>query len=141
MLLWVGSEAELDAFRNDPESTVLLVSMRSGGGAAGLTLTMATYGFILEPSLNVGIEDQAVGRLHRIGQRRDVTVYRLLTNNTIEGKIIEMQAQKRRAAARGSQAVCVFKSSCGVDFPMSCCGRHAGAESRREGESTDGRAV
>jgi SNF2 family DNA or RNA helicase len=101
----VCREAELDAFRNDPESTVLLVSMRSGGGAAGLTLTMATYGFILEPSLNVGIEDQAIGRLHRIGQRRDVTVYRLLTKNTIEGKIIEMQAQKRRAAARGSQAV------------------------------------
>ena len=48
-------DEELEAFRSDPDSTVLLVSMRSGGGAAGLTLTMATYGFILEPSLNVSL--------------------------------------------------------------------------------------
>lgn len=48
-------EEELDQFRNDPDCTVLLVSLRSGGGAAGLTLTMATYGFIMEPSLNVRV--------------------------------------------------------------------------------------
>lgn len=46
-------EAQLEQFRKDPSTSVLLVSMRTGGGAAGLTLTMATYGFILEPSLNV----------------------------------------------------------------------------------------
>lgn len=46
-------EAELEQFRLDPTCVVLLVSMRSGGGAAGLTLTMAECGFILEPSVNV----------------------------------------------------------------------------------------
>jgi len=46
-------DEQLERYRTDVDSVVLLVSMRSGGGAAGLTLTMATYGFILEPSMNV----------------------------------------------------------------------------------------
>ncbi len=50
---FVDREAELEQFRLDPTCVVLLVSMRSGGGAAGLTLTMAECGFILEPSVNV----------------------------------------------------------------------------------------
>lgn len=53
-------EEELEQFRKDPNSLVLLVNMRSGGGAAGLTLTMATYGFILEPSMNVRIRCTSV---------------------------------------------------------------------------------
>ena len=47
----------------------------------------------------MSIEDQAVGRLHRIGQQSNVVVYRLLTKDTIEEKIVDMQARKRKAVA------------------------------------------
>jgi SNF2 family DNA or RNA helicase len=114
------ADSELDRFRSGADVTVLLVSMRSGGGAAGLTLTMASTAFILEPSVNVSaagccdvvepqsrramaaqihIEDQAVGRLHRIGQSRRVVVHRVLTQGTVEAKIVRLQDRKRAEAA------------------------------------------
>ena len=65
-----------------------------GFGRAG-----CTTGFILEPSINISIEDQSIARLHRIGQRNAVTVYRILTKGTIEERILALQAQKRAAAA------------------------------------------
>eukprot|EP00743_Colponemidia_sp_Colp-15_P002506 GILK01002718.1.p1 GENE.GILK01002718.1~~GILK01002718.1.p1 ORF type:complete len:1265 (-),score=217.34 GILK01002718.1:76-3870(-) len=86
----------LERFRRDPECRVILVSMRSGGGAAGLTLTNARYGFIMEPSVNLAIEDQAIARLHRIGQQHRVSIYRILIDNTIEGKILKLQEKKNQ---------------------------------------------
>jgi SNF2 family DNA or RNA helicase len=60
----------LAEFQNDPPTTVFLLSMRAG--AVGINLTQANHVFMMDPCLNVALEDQAVGRVHRMGQRREV---------------------------------------------------------------------
>ena len=62
----------IDAFQKDPPTTVFLLSMRSG--AVGINLTAANHVFLMEPAFNPALEDQAVGRAHRMGQTRPVTV-------------------------------------------------------------------
>jgi len=104
MMTGAKRDQQVQQFRRDPATRVLLVSMRSSGGAAGLTLTNANHAFIMEPSINISIEDQAHARVHRIGQRRPVTVTRLLTKGTIEEKILELQRRKREAAEVRGQA-------------------------------------
>ena len=63
-------EAAVETFSTDPCTHVLLVSMRgtSNSGAAGLTLTMASHAYLMEPMMNFGLEAQAIGRINRIGQ-------------------------------------------------------------------------
>lgn len=73
---------------------VLLVSLTAGN--AGLNLTAASQVVVLEPFWNPFVEDQAVDRAHRIGQRREVTVHRVLVAGTIEDRILELQERKRR---------------------------------------------
>ena len=58
----------LKDFIHDKTTTVLTVVMSTGGGAAGLTLTVANTVFLLEPNLNIGLETQAAGRVHRLGE-------------------------------------------------------------------------
>lgn len=94
-----GKSDAVMLFRTDPRVTVLLVSTKQGGGAAGLTLTMAHHLFLMEPSTNVGLEEQAMARVHRIGQKRPVTVHRLLAQDTVEAGILDVQAMRKRAAA------------------------------------------
>ena len=65
----------IEAFQKDPPTTVFLLSMRSG--AVGINLTSANYVFVLDPALNPGLEEQAVGRAWRMGQQRPVTVKKL----------------------------------------------------------------
>ena len=77
-------------------SDVFLISLKAGG--TGLNLTAADYVVILDPWWNPAVEDQAAGRAHRIGQLRPVTVYRLITKNTIEEKIIKLHQDKRDLA-------------------------------------------
>ena len=60
--------AALHRFMKDPECTVLTVVMSTGGGAAGLTLTVASHVFLLEPNLNPGLEAQAAARVYRLGK-------------------------------------------------------------------------
>ena len=72
---------------------VFLISLKAGG--TGLNLTGATYVIHLDPWWNPAVEDQASDRTHRIGQTRPVTVYRLVAGETVEEKILEMQADKR----------------------------------------------
>ena len=67
---------------------------RSGG--FGLTLTEADYVFLLDPWWNPAAEAQAVDRAHRIGQERNVMVYRLIANGTIEEKVMALQQRKAR---------------------------------------------
>ncbi|KAK7999055.1 hypothetical protein PG991_014730 [Apiospora marii] len=73
---------------------VLLVSLTAGN--AGLNLTAASQVVVLEPFWNPFVEDQAVDRAHRIGQRRAVTVHRVLVAGTVEDRILELQERKRR---------------------------------------------
>ena len=63
-----------------------------------MNLTGADYVFHLDPWWNPAVEDQASDRAHRIGQERPVTVYRLVTEGTIEEKILALHASKRQLA-------------------------------------------
>jgi hypothetical protein len=72
---------------------VFLISLKAGG--TGLTLTAADYVVHLDPWWNPAVEDQASDRAHRIGQKRPVTIYRLIAEGTIEQKILALHADKR----------------------------------------------
>jgi superfamily II DNA or RNA helicase len=79
------------------EGELFLISLKAGG--TGLNLTAADYVVHLDPWWNPAVEDQATDRAHRIGQRRPVTVYRLLSQGTIEEAIVTLHAKKRDLAA------------------------------------------
>lgn len=78
------------------EGDVFLISLKAGG--TGLNLTAADYVLHMDPWWNPAVEDQASDRAHRIGQKRPVTIYRLVTKGTIEEKIVELHHQKRDLA-------------------------------------------
>jgi SNF2 family DNA or RNA helicase len=69
-----------------------LISLKAGG--SGLNLTSASYVVLFDPWWNPAVEAQAIDRTHRIGQDRTVIAYRLITEGTIEEKILELQRQK-----------------------------------------------
>ncbi|MGN6792045.1 MAG: DEAD/DEAH box helicase [Streptosporangiaceae bacterium] len=73
---------------------VFLISLKAGG--FGLNLTEADYCFLLDPWWNPATEAQAVDRAHRIGQTRNVIVYRLVARDTIEEKVMALKAKKAR---------------------------------------------
>lgn len=83
-------------FQDDPSCPVFLISLKAGG--FGLNLTAADYVFILDPWWNPAVESQAVDRAHRIGQERPVFAYRLISADTVEEKILTLQASKRELA-------------------------------------------
>lgn len=78
------------------EGDLFLISLKAGG--VGLNLTAADYVLHMDPWWNPAVEDQATDRAHRIGQERPVTVYRFVTENTIEEKIIKLHETKRDLA-------------------------------------------
>ncbi|KDN45911.1 hypothetical protein K437DRAFT_223989 [Tilletiaria anomala UBC 951] len=85
-------EDVLREFRDAPRQMIMLISLRAGG--VGLNLTSANHVFLLDCWWNSSIEDQAVDRIHRIGQTRPVTVHRYLINNSIEERIMAIQRRK-----------------------------------------------
>ncbi|KAL7823385.1 SNF2 family N-terminal domain-containing protein [Trichoderma gracile] len=80
-------------FRDKKDVKVMLVSLRAGN--AGLNLTSASRVIIMDPFWNPYIEMQAVDRAYRIGQMKEVTVYRILTKETVEDRIVELQDRKK----------------------------------------------
>jgi len=86
-------EPILDQFKNDPNSHLLLMSY--GTGAVGLNLQFAGYVFLFDRWWNPAIEDQAINRAHRIGQKTQVIVTKFICNNTIEERIDMVLEQKR----------------------------------------------
>ena len=79
---------------NDPDGPpVFLVSLKAGG--AGLNLTGADHVIHLDPWWNPAVEDQATDRAHRIGQTRPVVAYKLVARDTVEEKVLALQARKR----------------------------------------------
>jgi superfamily II DNA or RNA helicase len=80
------------------EGDVFLISLKAGG--VGLNLTAADYVIHLDPWWNPAAEDQASDRAHRIGQTRPVTIYRLVTQGTIEEQIVDLHHHKRDLADR-----------------------------------------
>jgi SNF2 family DNA or RNA helicase len=83
----------VETFERDETIPVFLVSLKAGG--LGLNLTAADYVFILDPWWNPAAEMQAIARAHRIGQTRAVFAYRLVARDTVEEKVLELQAKKR----------------------------------------------
>jgi SNF2 family DNA or RNA helicase len=90
-------EEAIESFRSG-ERSLFLVSLKAGG--FGLTLTEADYVFLLDPWWNPATEAQAIDRTHRIGQDKHVFVYRLVAADTIEDKVLALQARKRELFAR-----------------------------------------
>ena len=78
------------------EGDIFLISLKAGG--SGLNLTAADYVIHLDPWWNPAVEDQASDRAHRMGQLRPVTIYRLVTENTIEEQIVALHGRKRDLA-------------------------------------------
>lgn len=88
-------QKRIDAFQNG-DGDLFLISLKAGG--LGLNLTAADYVIHMDPWWNPAVEDQASDRAHRIGQTRPVTVYRLVTADTIEEKIVQLHHAKRDLA-------------------------------------------
>ena len=73
-----------------------MISLKAGG--VGLNLTAANYVIHMDPRWNPAVEDQASDRAHRIGQKNPVTIYRLVTKDSIEEKIVNLHKKKRDLA-------------------------------------------
>lgn len=96
-LLMTGSTRNrqelIDKFQNDKNIKLFLMTLKVGG--VGLNLTEADYVFIFDPWWNQSAENQAVDRAHRMGQKNTVFSYKMITKNTIEEKILQLQMQKK----------------------------------------------
>jgi superfamily II DNA or RNA helicase len=86
----------VEEFQSDDGPPLFLISLKAGG--LGLNLTNADYIFLLDPWWNPAVEAQAIDRAHRIGRLRPVVAYRLIARDTVEEKILELQARKRELA-------------------------------------------
>jgi SNF2 family DNA or RNA helicase len=87
-------QAMVNAFQteNDP-AKVFLISLKAGN--TGLNLTAADYVFLVDPWWNTAIQQQAIDRTHRIGQNNRVFAYKMICKNTIEERILQLQAKKQ----------------------------------------------
>lgn len=85
-------ESILERFQNDRNCMVLLMTLKTGG--VGLNLTAADTVFIAEPWWNNSAQEQAIARLHRIGQKSVVHSFSVITSGSIEEKILQLQQQK-----------------------------------------------
>ena len=86
----------VDAFEKQDDCSVFLISLKAGG--VGLNLISADYVFLLNPWWNPAAEAQAINRAHRIGQTQNVFVYRFISTETIEEKIMRLQEHKSKLA-------------------------------------------
>ena len=89
-------QARVERFQSDAACPVFLISLKAGGH--GLNLTSADYVYLLDPWWNPAVEAQAIDRAHRIGQTRHVIATRVVARDTIEAKILQLQANKRALA-------------------------------------------
>ncbi|TPX73207.1 hypothetical protein CcCBS67573_g05518 [Chytriomyces confervae] len=99
-----GRDAVIQSFMKDPSVTIFLVSLKAGGVA--LNLTEASRVFILDPWWNPAVEDQAFDRIHRLGQHRPIRITRLIIENSIESRILQLQDKKKT----------LFQSTVGKDM-------------------------
>ncbi len=84
----------VEEFNQNPEIKVFLISLKAGG--TGLNLTGADMVIHYDPWWNLSAENQATDRAYRIGQKNNVQVYKLITKNSIEEKIYELQEKKAK---------------------------------------------
>ncbi|OOG16974.1 helicase SNF2 [Sphingobacterium sp. CZ-UAM] len=84
-------------FQSDQNIRVFLISLKAGG--TGLNLTAADVVYLVDPWWNPAVEQQAIDRIYRIGQRKDVTAVRLISPNTVEDKIQTLQQHKKEISS------------------------------------------
>lgn len=90
-------QKRVNQFNEDPDSAaVFLLSLKAGN--AGLNLTAADYVFLFDPWWNRAVEEQAIDRTHRIGQKKNVFAYRMLCRDSIEERILQLQQRKARVS-------------------------------------------
>lgn len=89
--------AAVKAFKENEDIQVFLISIKAGG--VGLNLTEADYVFILDPWWNPAVEQQAIDRSHRIGQVKNVFIYKFISKDSIEEKILALQGMKKSLAS------------------------------------------
>jgi SNF2 family DNA or RNA helicase len=89
-------EELVSQFQQKSGPPVFLISLKAGG--SGLTLTEADTVIHYDPWWNPAVEDQATDRAHRIGQEKPVNVYRLVVEDTVEQKMVELGQRKREVA-------------------------------------------
>lgn len=89
-------QAQVEQFQQDKSVRVFLISLKAGG--TGLNLTAADYVFLLDPWWNPAVEAQAIDRAHRIGQENKVVIYKFITQDTVEEKILALQQNKKNLA-------------------------------------------
>ncbi len=85
-------QAQVELFQENGDIKIFLISLKAGG--VGLNLTKAEYVFLLDPWWNPAVEAQAIDRAHRIGQENKVIIYKFITRNTVEEKIMALQERK-----------------------------------------------
>jgi len=90
-------QAIVQAFQNESQAAVFLLSLRAAG--TGLNLTTASYVVLYDPWWNPAVEAQAIDRSHRIGQTATVNAYRLIAPGTVEEKIWDLQQRKAQTIA------------------------------------------
>ena len=108
----VNRPAVISAFK-EGTAPVFLISLKAGG--FGLNLTEADYCFLLDPWWNPATEAQAVDRTHRIGQTRNVMVYRLIASGTIEEKVMALKARKAELFSSVIDSDGAFSSALSAD--------------------------
>lgn len=89
-------EEKVNNFQNNSAVRVFLISLKAGG--TGLNLTEADYVFLVDPWWNPAVENQAIDRCYRIGQKQKVMAYRMICKDTIEEKIALLQGKKKAVA-------------------------------------------
>lgn len=87
-------EAVVNSFTDQSEIRVFLISLKAGG--TGLNLTEADYVYLVDPWWNPAVENQAIDRVYRIGQKKNVVAIRLICPDTIEDKMMHLQHSKNR---------------------------------------------
>ena len=105
-------KGEIERFQTTKAPSVFMLSLKAGG--SGLNLTSASYVILYDPWWNPAVENQAIDRTHRIGQKNKVIAYRLLTRDTVEEKIRILQHQKTQLVTNvlGDEG---FASNLGID--------------------------
>lgn len=87
----------LETFKTDPNVVVLIASIKAAG--QGLNLTSANKVYVMEPQFNPGVEEQAVDRVHRLGQTRPVHIVHYIMTPSVEEGILKLQKKKKKLAA------------------------------------------
>jgi SNF2 family DNA or RNA helicase len=103
----------LNDFQNDPPTTIFLLSTRSA--ACGINLTQANRVFLLEPSFNPALEAQAIGRVHRLGQKRKVEIVRLVIANSFESRVMSFLQKKYKLSFADASSLQQDRDSSDVD--------------------------